>query len=272
MEQTERLKLLKQILLKEEKETSESLIEKVEQLSGMLNEPQKLAAKVDPLIDNKIKELVKEMPKTLSPIITKSLRAEVENSQDAVVEALFPIIGKLIKKYIAREMELLNERINSQIKKAFSFKNFFRSIFRKKSLADDLIVSTAEAQLEQVLVIEKKSGILVANYKSNQDSEVMDEELVAGMLTAIKSFVEDAFKSGEQSLESITYELQTLHIQNFYNYYIVAVVSGNYTLQVKEKLENKILDFAEKGVSKQDLVENEVFSERLKIFFSEQVI
>jgi len=59
--------------------------------------------------------------------------------------------------------------------------------------------------------------------------------MLAGMLTAIKSFVEDAFMSEEQNLETINYELYTLHIQNFYNYYITAVISGPYNATIKQK-------------------------------------
>lgn len=65
------------------------------------------------------------------------------------------------------------------------------------------------------------------------------------MLTAIKSFVEDAFVKEEQSLELIQYELFNIHIQNFNKYYIAAVISGNFNTQFKNKLENNLLDFVE---------------------------
>ncbi len=271
MEQNERLKLLKKILLTEEKEVTDSLIADVEQLSNTLNQPIELALKVDPLIDKKINKLVDDMPKKLSPVITSALKAEIKNSQDAVVEALFPIIGKMIKKYIANEIKLLNERINIQLKKAFSFKNFFRSKFGKRNIANEIIVNSNQASVLQIFVIEKTSGILVAKY-AKDEFDTMDDDLIAGMLTAIKSFVEDAFKLGNQNLETIVYELYTLHIQNFHNYYVTAVVNGTYTNEFKDILEDTILDFAEKGISKEDINNSEVFSSRLKTYFSEQII
>ncbi len=271
MEQNERLKLLKKILLTEEKEVTDSLIADVEKLSNTLNQPHELAQKIDPLIDSKIKKLVDDMPKKLSPVITSALKAEIKNSQDAVVEALFPIIGKLIKKYIAHEIKLLNEQINAQLKKAFSFKNFFKSIFRKKDMGSEIIANSNQASVLQIFVIEKASGILVAKY-AKEEFDTMDDDLIAGMLTAIKSFVEDAFKMGGQNLETIVYELYTLHIQSFHNYYVAAVVSGTYTNEFKDILEDKILDFAEKGISKEDINNSEIFSSRLKTYFSEQII
>ncbi|WP_010180057.1 hypothetical protein [Aquimarina agarilytica] len=271
MEQNERLKLLKKILLADTKEVTDSLIADVEKLSSTLNEPLELSQKVDPLIDKKIKKLIDDMPQKLSPVITSALKAEIKNSQDAVVEALFPIIGKMIKKYIANEIKLLNERINKQLKKAFSFKNFFRSKFGKKDIANEIIASSNEANVLQIFVIEKASGLLVAKY-AKEEYDTMDDDLIAGMLTAIKSFVEDAFKLGGQNLETISYELYTLHIQSFHNYYVTAVVNGTYTNEFKDILEDKILDFAEKGISKEEINNSEVFSSRLKIYFSEQIV
>ena len=69
--------------------------------------------------------------------------------------------------------------------------------------------------------------------------------MVSGMLTAIKSFVEDAFSGGNQNLEAIEYELYTLHIQNFFSYYIAVVVSGNYTRSFESKIENRLLKLSE---------------------------
>ena len=271
MEQDDRLQLLKDLLFDDEHKAATSLNKKVEKIHKTLDEPEELAPKVNPIVDKKIEAFVAEMPGKLSPIITEALKKEIKNSQDAVVEALFPIVGKLIKRYIANEIKLLTESINEKLNSAFSFKNFFRKFFGKKDLAEEIIVSTKSPQLKQIFIIEKKSGLLIAEYAKNEE-ETMDEELIAGMLTAIKSFVEDAFLKSDENLENITYESYTLHIQNFYNYYIAAVIEGVYTSKVKNILEDKIMDFAERVISKKDLTNNELFSKRLKTYFSEQII
>ncbi len=271
MEQPNRLALLKEILLAEEKDITQSLVEKVERLSSTLNEPVQLAEKIDPLVDTKINNLVQEMPKTLSPVITQALKTEIQNSQDAVVEALFPIIGKMIKKYVANEIKVLNEKVNDQLQNMFTFENIMRRFFGRKPKGTDIITAATAPKLTQVLVIEKETGLLIANHAPNP-KEGIDEDLVAGMLTAIKSFVEDAFKGGDQELETLAYELYTLHVQNFYKYYIVAVIEGVYTPITKDKLENLLLQFADKGISKKELEDNKLFTNKLKSFFSDQTI
>jgi len=89
-------------------------------------------------------------------------------------------------------------------------------------------------------LVEKDSGILKASFTK---SKTIDEEMISGMFTAIKSFVEDAFDKRDQDLELIEYENYQIHLQSFATHYVVVVVSGNYTLTSKNKLQDLIFDF-----------------------------
>ncbi|MEW7289183.1 cell envelope biogenesis protein OmpA [Aquimarina sp. 2304DJ70-9] len=274
MEDQDKLKILKELLLTEEKEYTDSIAEKVEELSKIVHQKQELSHKVDPIIDDKLDKFVEEIPQTLGPTITEALKEEIKNSQDAVVEALFPIIGKMIKKYIAHEMKLLSENISKQTKKAFSFKNWFRKTRAKAqgiTEGDLALTEYSKPRLIQMFVIEKNSGILIADYSPLSESTI-DKEMVAGMLTAIKSFVEDAFEGGDQNLETIEYELYTIHIQNFYSYYIAAVISGAYNMMFKEVLEDQILDFAQNHISRKDLENSSLFTQKLKKHFADEIV
>ncbi len=66
--------------------------------------------------------------------------------------------------------------------------------FRRKFLGvrdSEWILSKAgEAKIEGIYVVERGSGILLG---SASISETGDEDLLAGMLTAIQGFAEDAF-------------------------------------------------------------------------------
>lgn len=267
MEEQDRLKLLKEILLDDKNSSTTDLINKINKIESLINEDEKLATRIDPLVDAKINNFASELPVKFSPLIVQALKKEISNSQDAVIEALFPIIGKLIKKSIKHEIQLLNERITQQINNTFSFKNWFTSKSKRSAIATEAIARSQNPELLQILVVDKESGILRAHFE-NTDYESVDKDLIAGMLTAIKSFVEDAFKGGDQALETINYEFYTLHIQNFHKYYITAVVNGVYSVDVKDKLEDMILDFAENGVSKESLQNDKLFTNELKLFFS----
>lgn len=245
MDQKDKLKLLKDILLTEDRVFAQSITKKLESLNQTINQKKKLSEKVDPIIDDRLEEFVKEIPDTLGPTITKTLKEEIKNSQDAVVEALYPIMGKMIKKYIQNEIKMLSEKINAQVQSSFSAKTWkrkFKSMFTGVKEEDIILSSLVDPEIEQIFIIEKDSGILSGSYSKK---ETIDKDMISGMLTAIKSFVEDAFNAGEQDLESIEYELYNIHIQNFHFYYIAVVISGAYNQSYKNSLENRLLDFSE---------------------------
>ena len=152
--------------------------------------------------------------------------------------------------------------------KAFSFKGFKRKMKAKTkgvSEADLIIRDQYKSVLEQIMVIEKGSGLLISRYSKTQN---VDAEMVAGMLTAIKSFVEDAFNRGGQDLNYIEYDTYHIHIQNFSSYYIAVVISGPYNKVFKSKLEDKLLDFAQNVINNTDLNNRKNFTKKLEAYFS----
>lgn len=269
MDQEEKLKILKKILLTDDRELASTIEKKIKALEDTINKKDNLSKKVDPIINEKLDEFIGEMPKTLGPTITETLRQEIKNSQDAVVEALFPIIGKMIKKYIQHEMRMLSESINAQLNNTFSFKSLKRKFKAKAtgvSEADLIIQEHMNPLIEQLMVIEKGSGLLISKFSRTQN---IDEDMVAGMLTAIKSFVEDAFSADNQDLQSIEYDHYHIHVQNFSSYYIAVVISGPYNIIYKNLLEDKLLDFAQNVINKKDLDNKESFTKKLVEYFKD---
>ncbi|WP_299674716.1 cell envelope biogenesis protein OmpA [uncultured Dokdonia sp.] len=265
MNSKERLEILKEILLTEEREFDRDLVLKIEQLRS---EQENLSDRVTPILDERMDDFVQKMPKALGPVITETLKTEIKKSQEAVAEALYPIMGKMIKKYVQAEIKKLNEDINQRLNKTFSFRNWFSGKDNDIDAAA-LMYEQYEARIEQIMVIEKGSGLLKANYAKR---ETLDEDMLAGMLTAIKSFVEDAYNQGEMELERIDYELFTIHLQNFSNYYIAVVITGIYDDNYKDKLEDVLLDFAQFVVNKSDLENPETFTKKLKSYFTDERI
>ena len=271
--ESDKLKLLKELLLTDDTTFANRISERINHLENHLNDNDRLSKNVKPIIEEELEHFVKEMPKTLGPTITKTLKAEIKNSKDEVVEALFPILGKMIKKYVAHEMELLKESINSKTKSIFSFASFKRKAKSKITgiSEEDLIVSElANPKIEEVFVIEKGSGIVEGHYSINQH---IDKDMVSGMITAIKSFVEDAFSGKAENLEAISYELYTIHIQNFHKKYIAVVVSGSYTIMYREVLEDKLLDFYEAlSKNKADKTCDNILEEFLKMSSAKKIV
>ena len=268
MTDSEKLIKLKELLLNEDRDFAQNILEKLDAIEDTINTPDKLSTKVDGIIDKKLETYTEEIPEKLGPTITKALSSEIKNSQDKVVEILFPIIGKMIKKYIQQEMKVLSDNINYQIQNTLSYKGIKRKVLSKftgVSEQDMIIAELNEPKVEQIFIIEKGSGLLISSI-SKQES--IDQDMIAGMLTAIKSFVEDAFKKDQQSLELIQYELFEIHIQNFTAYYFAVVISGGFNTAFKNKLENKLFDIA--SHIKSDAIDKEHITTKLKEFIENE--
>ncbi|MFK7811798.1 MAG: cell envelope biogenesis protein OmpA [Maribacter sp.] len=240
MDEKDKIEILKDILFADEHEFEKKLSQRIGLLEQIVNERPKLSKKVNPIVAAQLNDFKESIPETLGPVITETLKKQIKINRDAVVDALYPILGKMVKKYVAQEMKMLSEKMNKQ----FSFSSLFKRKFKSSVTGQDenklMFDDLASAKIEQVLLIEKDSGILKASYTQ---SKAMDEEMVSGMLTAIKSFVEDAFNQRNQELESIEYELYQIHLQSFATHYIAVVISGNFGLTSKNKLQDIIFDF-----------------------------
>ena len=100
MTDSEKLLKLKKALLQEDHDFAYNIFQKIENVEEILNEEELLSLKVNPIIDKKLNIFSEEIPSNLGPVITEALKVQIRESQDQVVEVLFPIIGKMIKKNI----------------------------------------------------------------------------------------------------------------------------------------------------------------------------
>jgi hypothetical protein len=272
MTEDDKLSILKDLLLTDDRAYAESIHTKIKALEDLIHKQQNLSSKVNPIIDKKLEEFTQQIPKTLGPTITKTLARQIKNSKDQVVEALYPIMGKMIKKYISQEISLLTERINKQLEDSFStnswkrkFKSWFGGVKEEELLLSQL---SSISQVEQVLVIEKNSGMLIGQYTK---TETIDQDMVSGMLTAIKSFVEDAFNEKSQNLELIEYELYHIHIQSFVSFYVAVAISGEYNLIFKNKIQDIIFNFTDNFLNLFDNlseIKEEDITNELEFYFS----
>ena len=263
------IELLRQILLREDRN-------EVEELKAVLNNPDQLAEKISPIVEKHLTNMKQNFPveynSTIESIITKKL----ENSQEELLDAISPVMGQMIRKYVQHQFQLLKESLDAQMNATLNqgIIGKVRGLFGGKSqvTSEEIIANLDRPIIEEIYVIEHHSGVLMG---SASRSETIDIDVIAGMLTAIKSFVEDAFKRGKEDLEMIQYGTFTILLENFHSYYIAAAVSGSMSMQERVELENDLAKFAEKelkvNLQKKDGSANLIIKQKLeKYFFKSQ--
>ncbi|WP_299457278.1 hypothetical protein [uncultured Microscilla sp.] len=243
------LKKLKEILLEEDRKTQEKITQKVDDLQSNIDELRN---------------------ENLKPVIEKTVRTELKESKDALIEAIYPLIGKLIRKFVQVEFEKLSENVDKQLDRTFSVQNIKKqliALWEGISHKDLIIKELIPPVVEEVFVIDQESGILHGKYSHNN---TIDQDVIAGMLTAIKSFIEDAFQQKTGSLDMIEYGTFKIMIQNSYKFYLTAIVSGSVNTKYKTQLLDYLELFAEQNLTQSldNLSETDI-SEKLKTYFDQ---
>ena len=262
---------LKQILLDEEQKKFQELDEKILHFQEKVADDFVNLKIPDKEVDELIHHITLIMPEKLGPAITKTLSQQIKESRDEVVQVLYPIIGQMIKKYIQQEIQILSDRIDAQLDTIFSWekiKQYILSLFGKGSVSSELIRNAVEPQIQEIFLIENDSGLLLGSYSRQK---TLDQDMIAGMLTAIRAFVNDAFSTKEQTLETIEYDLYKIYIQGFPKFYIAVVISGVITTEFKSKLDDTILKFVREMASRAngDSFDAQEIASKLELYFQE---
>ncbi len=256
------LSLLRDIILKEDR----SLITELK--DNQINQ-EKLAERINPIIEYHIESLKRKFPTEYQKQVNKIVERKLKASQDELLDIVYPVMGKMVRKFVSHQFISMRENIDQRVRTIFSLKGLMKLIRSKVFGMEEselVLQDINQSQIQEIYIIERDSGLLMGDYSKNK---TMDRDAIAGMLTAIKSFVEDAFTKERDELEMIEYGTYRIFIQSFHLYYFAIVLDGAITNSQKDQLTAKVLDFAEKEISENKDVEllQEELSEKIETYF-----
>ncbi|WP_341730848.1 OmpA family protein [Microcoleus sp. EPA2] len=187
-------------------------------------------------ISHRINESPEEIAQAIAPEIASAVRRQINLNTEAMSDALYPIIGSTILKYMAETIQEINEKLE----KAVSFEGITRKFKAKLqgiSEAELLMKETTPSTVKAVFLIQKDSGLVITAVQQSQ-SEQLESEMVAGMLTAIRSFVNDCIsQSGNiAEIDAIEYGTSTILLEVAGSCYLAVVVEGETRQWFKYKM------------------------------------
>ncbi len=238
------LKKLREIILRDDRA-------ELNHLQDLINDPKQLSSKVSPIIDEHIDFLKQNFPIEFEKAVDKLVEKKIVESQDQIVNLIYPKLDLMIKKYVTSMFQKLKDSIDERldnVKTTFSFNGIkarFTSVFTGVKQSDIILTDIGAVVIEEIFIIQQDSGLLVAVASK---SKHIDQDVIAGMLTAIKSFVEDAFDKGSEDLEMIRYENSKIFLLNFQSYYFAVSLTGSLSEIEKEKLSEELITFAKEDL------------------------
>ncbi len=187
-------------------------------------------------ISQRITESPDEIAQALAPEMASAVRQQINLNREAMSDALYPIIGSTILKYMAETMQ----EINQKLEQAVSVEGITRKVKARLqgiSEAELLMKETTPSTVKAVFLIQKDSGLVVAGVQQSEQ-EQLESEMVAGMLTAIRSFVNDCIsQSGDiAEIDAIEYGTSTILLEVAGSCYLAVVMQGETRQWFKYKM------------------------------------
>lgn len=179
----------------------------------------------------------------LGPSVERAITASVRRNPRPLAEALFPVIGPAIRKAIAHSLSAMIESLNRSLEHSLSWQALqwrLTALRTGKSFAEVVLLNTLVYRVEQVFLIERKSGLLL-QHVATESTTVRDADMVSGMLTAIRDFVQDSFKVRDhESLEMLQVGELSVWIEQGPFAVVAAVIRGTAPKELRLTLQNAL--------------------------------
>lgn len=225
------LQKIKELLLKKELENFDELKKQLDKLEFESNSSEHIKEKI-------------------SPVVATAIKQSIKSSKNDVVDSLYPIIGSMITKYVSRTFEDMINSINNQIRNRLSFRAISRKLRAKVqgiSETELLLKESSKACIKTLFLIDKNSGVVLTTLE-NKNSTISEPEMVASMLTAIRSFINDWVDKNEENkeLNTIDYGGSKIIIESTSSCYLAAIVDGAITKETYKKIEEALAQIVSK--------------------------
>ena len=131
----------------------------------------------------------------LRPLVETALKRSLRGEPEFWAQMISPILAPAIRLAVASAIRDMVQMLNQLLENSLSARSWrwrFEAWRTSKPFAEVLLLCTLIYRVEQVLVVDRNSGLLLASVSAPGIS-TQDSDLVSSMLTAIQAFIHDSF-------------------------------------------------------------------------------
>ena len=176
---------------------------------------------------------------SLAPVVVKTVKTEIVNSQDALVEALYPMTGQMVKAYVASAMRDLVKQVNRRLESNRLMLRI-KSLTSGRSMAELALAESQRVEVEDLLLIRRGTGELVARWPDSPGTRNQDHVL-GGVLTAINSFATEALQTNENALREIDLGEKQVYLRGSPGYLLAAKCAGTAGASIEQVIDDEFL-------------------------------
>lgn len=184
--------------------------------------------------------------------VERAIEESVLRNPEKMAKIIYPVIAPSIIISVKEFLEKLILSFNRSIESAFSKQGLiwrWEAFKSGKSYSDVVLIHSLLFRVEDILVIHKRTGILLVHSK-NQMSQKKSIDQIAALLTAIKDFVDEALlpdsERKKHPLNSIKVGDYDLIIEETSQLLVAVALKGNATSGYRHRIYERLLTFQQK--------------------------
>ncbi len=198
------------------------------------NSPEQIAKALGPEVGAAIREQIRldrdEIVGALAPEMGAAIKQQIVLERDSMVDALYPVIGSTISKYFAEAIRSINQKVE-QTFSVEGMQRKFRAKIQGVSEAELIFKESVPFEIQAIFLIHNLSGLVMIDIqKSDLDSlaDPIDSDMLAGMLTAIRSFASECMSRSENTteLDAINYSGSKILLEVAGYCYLAVIIRG----------------------------------------------
>jgi outer membrane protein OmpA-like peptidoglycan-associated protein len=148
----------------------------------------------------------RELANVIAPSVVSAIRSEIRNSRDLMVDALYPITGRLVSAAVANAFKELVARLEQRLNALTSTELWIgrvKSLVTGRPISEFVLANASPPRVNRLLMIERGNGRLVADWKREETSDER-ADLLSAMVAAILEFSVQAL-AGEGNLQQLDF-------------------------------------------------------------------
>jgi len=221
---------------------------RLDQVQHQLDDPDQRARDISRILPRAVtmsSDRDGELATSLAPITEQAIRTSIKKDRQIFVDVLFPVMGPAIRKAIAATIQGLIQNFNQILEHSFSIKGLrwrLEALRTRRPFAEVVLLNTLVYQVEQVFLIHRESGVLIEHVVAKTAAS-QNPDLVSGMLTAIRDFVQDSFGAAqEDTLDTFQVGRRKVWIEHGAHAMLALVISGNPSVHLRETMRDVLDD------------------------------
>jgi outer membrane protein OmpA-like peptidoglycan-associated protein len=224
----------------------EDLKRKIEEVYARAGNTERMTASVSEVLSEALRRAEvsehSQLSQTIAPLVVTTIKTELRNSQDEMVEALYPITGRLVKSYVASAMKDLTDQMNRRLEQNPVMLRL-QSLTTGRSVGELALAGTQDFDVKELYLIRRGSGELVARWPDTPISG--REQAMSGTLAAVNEFANEAFSAGQSSLRQIDLGDEEVYLRGSPIYLLAARCSGQAPKSIEQSIDDTFLSAVE---------------------------